>query len=180
MNYYIAGNETGFTRGLDVLLQKAGHVQGRGDIDFFIFSIHPAHCGVGAWEKLLENYAGTAELLLAETGRVLPKMQNGKKRLCFLTQTSASINETDTAADAVNWEKTILAACNMAVATLFNRLGPEGFTFRLYAAENFETENPSYALTYFLADRSMEEESHRHSDEKRLVMRNWQEKEIPW
>ena len=37
-----------------------------------------------------------------------------------------------------------------------------------------------FAAEYFIRNRSNEPESYRHSDENRLVMRDWMGIEIPW
>jgi hypothetical protein len=77
-------------------------------------------------------------------------------------------------------------ALNMAVSMLFNRLRPEGYTFRLYhpgwmrsymgGSKNTEAdlepeEAAVPAVTYFLRDRA---------DEDRLILRDWQGHEWPW
>ena len=67
----------------------------------------------------------------------------------------------------------------MAIHTLFNRLVEEGFTFRVLVLDDFSAGEASYALTYFLQDRSLDD-SVLHADEKRLVMRDKYEREIPW
>lgn len=37
-----------------------------------------------------------------------------------------------------------------------------------------------YAVEYFARNRSNEPESYKHSDENRLVLRDWMNIEIPW
>ena len=178
LNYKIAGSKTAYTEHLETLLQSDGHKPFDGkEMDLFLYTIKPAACRQTDYKKLLENYEQCAIGLLQAVNEALPFMQSGKKRLCFVTDIQSSVNKT---AGAEGWEKSILSACNMAIVTLFNRLHAEGFTFRVFAVEDFETENPMYAMQYFLTDRSMEEGSPKHSDENRIVMRNWQEQEIPW
>ena len=178
MNFKIAGKKTDYTNRLSELLQHAGHnTVGESNIDLFIYTVKPESCGQEDYKKLCENYEQCAIGLLREVNNALPLMQDGKKRLCFITDIESSVNRT---ASSENWEKSVLAACNMAIATLFNRLNPEGFTFRVFAVEDFEKENAAYAMQYFLSDRSFEEVSAKHSDENRIVMRNRQEQEIAW
>lgn len=178
MTYYLTGKKNRYTRQLEALLQASDCQPAEaGGVDLFVYTICPEPCQRDDWEVLCSNYQETAVGLLREVHDALPRMQEGKKRLCFLTSTRSSVNLTT---ETQGWEKSILAACNMAIATLFNRLNGEGFTFRIFAAEDFETEDPSYALSYFLADRSLETESARHSDENRLIIRNRAEQEIPW
>lgn len=70
----------------------------------------------------------------------------------------------------------------MAMNQLFNGLRPKGYTFRMYckdpaAAPEREGE---YAVEYFTRNRSNEPKSYKHSDENRLVLRDWMNIEIPW
>jgi hypothetical protein len=177
MKYTLAGKQNEYIKNLGEQLQKLGYEVSQQETDIFVYCIDPENFAQDDYEKMAKVYEETALNLLKSVGRILPKMEKGKKRLCFVTKTASSINYTET---TEGFEKIVMAACNMAITTLFNRLNPEGFTFRVFAAENFETECPSYAAEYFLADRSMEESSHRHSDEKRIAMRNWCEREIAW
>ena len=108
----------------------------------------------------------------------LPLMKESDlKRLCFITTLRSGINHV---LGADHWERIIAASCNMAIRILFNRLTQEGFTFRVFAVEDFAENSASYAMDYFLQDRSFEEESDLHSDEKRLVMRDKYEREYAW
>jgi hypothetical protein len=69
----------------------------------------------------------------------------------------------------------------MAIKTTFNRLRPEGYTFRLYGVKNFGDSRECPAIAdYCVWNRSQEEESPVHSDENRLVMRDKSEIEYPW
>lgn len=148
-------------------------------VDILVYCINPPSCGETDYDALLKAYDDTALELLRKTAEYLPLLDRGtKKRLCFITSTESSINNTRT---SDHWERIISAACNMAVKTLFNRLSPLGYTFRIYGAEDFQDlTEASYAVRYMLQDRSLEEEAWQHSDEKRIVIRDKQEREYPW
>ena len=106
------------------------------------------------------------------------------KRLCFVSSEAGSIG----AAQRTAWYGYTMskAALNMGVRLLFNRLRPEGYTFRVYhpgwirsyisgvkgTEADLEPEEAAVpALAYFL-DAS--------ADEDVLVMRDWEGKEWPW
>jgi NAD(P)-dependent dehydrogenase (short-subunit alcohol dehydrogenase family) len=116
---------------------------------------------------------------------LLPLTQaGGLKRLCFVSSEAGSINR----CRRDSWYGYCMSktALNMAVSMLFNRLRPEGYTFRLYhpgwmrsymgGSKNTEAdlepeEAAVPAVTYFLRDRA---------DEDRLILRDWQGHEWPW
>lgn len=194
--YWIEGKDSAFTRCLEKELRQAGlrpyGADGAksGPLDFFIAVLEPERCGGEDYEKLCTAYENTALALLRAVGERLPTMEGGKKRLCFVTRANSSINlagsvkesteAQEKAVEGSGWESMVLAACNMEIATLFNRLNPEGFTFRVFARRQSGGEEAAYAADSFLCDRSLEEESARHSDERRLVLRDWKETELPW
>jgi hypothetical protein len=153
---------------------------GRGALDMFVYIIDPSPCGRNAYGDLLSGYQSTAIGLLEAVSRVLPLMEQGPgKRLCFITPLSSCINFAGSLEGG--FERIISASCNMAIKTLFNRLRPAGYTFRLYGAENLENSGEcSYMADYFIRNRSFEEESPVHSDENRLVIRGRLEIEYPW
>jgi len=177
----ITGAKNSFVRELAREFEKSGHLvsSGNNELDMFIYCIDPKRCGATEYDALLEAYEDTAIKLLEELSKNLPLLENGiKKRLCFITKLHSSINSTN---DSNHWERIVSASCNMAVKTIFNRLNPLGYTFRIFAVENYsKLEEASYVVDYFLQDRSFEEESHQHSDEKRLVIRDKHEREYPW
>ena len=76
-----------------------------------------------------------------------------------------------------------LAGLNMEGKLFFNRLRPEGFTFRWYCAQEEETsgEEGICAAEYMKLGLCCDEkEPYIHSDENRLVMRDRHFREIPW
>lgn len=74
------------------------------------------------------------------------------------------------------------APLNMAMNQLFNGLRPKGHTFRMYCKDPAAAPERAgeYAVEYFTRNRSNEPESYKHSDENRLVLRDWMNIEIPW
>ena len=121
------------------------------------------------------------------------------KRLCFVSSEAGSINR----CERTSWYGYCMskAALNMAVKLLFNRLRPEGYTFRVYHpgwlrsymggskntkadADVFHPPEPEEAavpaLAYFLRDRGRDPHQPARSDEDRLVMRDWLGREWPW
>lgn len=107
----------------------------------------------------------------------LPLLRQGeKKRIAVITESRSSISwtkETDDFAYHMS-----LAAIHMMEKLYFNRLRPEGFTFRCYAEEGSGgicgAEYIERGLCYD------EKEPYIHSDENRLVMRDRYLHEIPW
>jgi NAD(P)-dependent dehydrogenase (short-subunit alcohol dehydrogenase family) len=125
----------------------------------------------------------------------LPLVQQSQmKRLCFISSDLGSINRSMyTAWYGYCMSKTAL---NMGVRILFNRLRPEGYTFRLYHPGWIRTYmggspelnkdaplDPEQAalpaVAYFLRNRTGDPHKTR-SDEDRLVMRDYEGREWPW
>lgn len=116
------------------------------------------------------------------------------KRICVVSSEAGSINFCSRKA----WYGYCMskAALNMGVKILFNRLRPEGYTFRLYhpgwlrtymsgTKNNQADMEPDgaakNALAYFLGERfSRNEGGKEQNDEDRLVMRDWKGSEWPW
>lgn len=108
----------------------------------------------------------------------LPLLYKGKeKRIAVITEERASINRTREKTDYAYLMS--LASIHMMQKILFNRLRPEGFTFRNYAADKMG--KGMCAADYILGSLCYnEEDEYIHSDENRLVMRNSLLCEIPW
>lgn len=132
------------------------------------------------YDKLLEEYENTAISMLETVSACLPLFEgNANPRICFINSINSSINRVNDFDGG--YDRIISAACNMAIKTMFNRLRPLGYTFRIFAARDMgNSREASYAAEYFIANRSFEEGSFEHSDENRLVMRDMYEQEIPW
>ncbi len=123
----------------------------------------------------------------------LPLLESSPvKRLCFISSEAGSIN----ACDRQSWYGYCMskAALNMEVKILFNRLRPQGYTFRLYhpgwlrsymgGTKNTEADleprdAAALALAYFLRERAADT-NNRRIDENRLVLRDWRGREMPW
>ncbi len=120
----------------------------------------------------------------------LPLTNAGEmKRLCFVSSEAGSIER----AKRTSWYGYCMskAALNMGVKLMFNRLRPDGYTFRLYhpgwmrtymggvKSETGDMEADvaaKPALAYFLRESTAEDSI----DEDRLVMVDWQGEEWPW
>lgn len=108
----------------------------------------------------------------------LPLLEKGEgKRICVVTGKESSNNLCEAVDDfAAHISK---APLNMAMTQLFGGLRPEGYTFRMYCKDR-ENGHDEWAFDYFTRDRSYEPEDLKHSDEERIVMRDWMAREIPW
>ena len=111
----------------------------------------------------------------------LPLLSAGEgRRICCVTTADSSNNLTR---GVDNYPAHVSTApLNMAMNQLFNGLRPEGYTFRMYCKDPDAAPDKAgeYAVEYFTRNRSNEPESYKHSDENRLVLRDWMNIEIPW
>ncbi|MBD5396133.1 MAG: hypothetical protein HDR71_18180 [Lachnospiraceae bacterium] len=175
-----AGAENEYMKQLTAVLKEDGHQVSaqRDKADMLIFAIDPSECDGNDYEKFLENYEIYSMGLVRTVNEVLPFLKESSiKRLCFLTTLSSGINNVSS---KDHWERIIGASCNMAIRTFFNHYSREGYTFRVFGVNDFSEDSASRAAEYFLQNRSLEEESDLHSDEKRLVMRDRYEREYAW
>jgi len=119
--------------------------------------------------------------------------KSSMKRLCFVSSEAGSINNCyrqDNYGYCMS-----KASLNMNVMMMFNRLRPEGYTFRLYhpgwvkgymsgkKSEKGELEPIKAAIpaiAYFLRDRCFDPHDSKHTDEDRLVLRDWLGREMSW
>jgi len=126
--------------------------------------------------KLLdEQIFGIQRLIEAS----IPLMQKGElKRIGMITGTSSSIRLCQ---DTENFgEHMTLAGINMVGKLYFNRLRPEGFTFRWFC-NNPELKGGIKAGEYLLMNFCFDpKEPYIHSDENRFVMRDGYLQEISW
>lgn len=72
----------------------------------------------------------------------LPLMENGMKRLCFVSSEAGSISVAHR--EGTYGYGMSKASLNMAVRLMFNELNPRGYTFRLY--------HPGWVRSYMLGD----------------------------
>jgi NAD(P)-dependent dehydrogenase (short-subunit alcohol dehydrogenase family) len=146
------------------------------------------------YDEMLRLYNINALGPLRVVEALLPLLERGQlKRLCFVSSEAGSINR----AQRTAWFGycSSKAALNMAVRMLFNKLRPQGYTFRLYhpgwmrtymsGAKNAQAElEPEEAavpaLAYFMRERGHDPHVPARSDEERLVLRDWQGVEWPW
>jgi hypothetical protein len=127
---------------------------------------------------LLEAYQYNCLGALYAVNAFMPLLEKGGlKRICVVTTKAASNNACGEAADI--YTHISRAPLNMAMTQLFNRLRPEGYTFRLYCKDT-DNGNDAWAVDYFTRSRSYEPEDLKHSDEERLVMRDAYAREVPW
>ena len=108
----------------------------------------------------------------------MPLLEKGElKRICVVTTKDASNNA---CYDTANYYNHVSRApLNMAVTQLFNGLRPEGYSFRYYCKDT-QNGNDDWAFDYFTRGRSYEPWDLKHSDEERIVLRDWQAREVPW
>ncbi len=139
------------------------------------------------YDGMLAAYQVNALGPLRVTEAFLPLLDRGEgKRLCYVSSEAGSVGKSY----RTGWFGYCMSksALNMAVSILFNDLGKDGYTFRLYhpgwvrsymhgeknTQANLEPEEAAApALAYFL------EPSGSH-DESKLVLRDFQGNEWPW
>lgn len=131
---------------------------------------------MGNAEEIHRNFDSCINGAMCLISELLPYLDRGnRKRICFLTRCSASSNESREI--QLYPENMIRASRNMLAVILKNRLEKEGYTFRICCMESVE--ESQNAVWYFLEDRSRDL-CPAHEDERRLVMRDCCEREIPW
>jgi NAD(P)-dependent dehydrogenase (short-subunit alcohol dehydrogenase family) len=171
---------------IDLLINNAGVSSPTKDIDIR---------GNQDYDEIKRMYNVNAIGPIRVVESFLPLMDNSSiKRLCFVSSEAGSNN----ACHREAWYGYCMskAALNMGVKILFNRLRPEGYTFRLYHPgwlqsymsgvknNNADLEldkAAACALTYFLSERFRRGwEDRVQDDEDRLVMGDWKGSEWPW
>lgn len=133
------------------------------------------------YAELMNAYEYNSIGPLRAVDAFLPLLKAGDgKRICAVTSPASSNNATRDFADFPGHISK--APLNMALNQLFNGLRPEGFTFRVYCKDPKASPDRAgeFAAEYFIRNRSNEPESYKHSDENRLVMRDWMGIELPW
>lgn len=130
------------------------------------------------------------DLSAAVSGTVFPCLQTGEaliplmekspvRRIAFLSETASSINYMEQTGDFAR--HMTQAALHMMQRIWFNRLRPQGYTFRCYAGTAAPSGGGMSARDYILQDFSFDaNEPFIHSEENRLVMRDSFLREIPW
>ena len=124
-------------------------------------------------EEMVYLGRGTANLVEA----CIPGLRRGMKRIACITEPEGSHFLGCEAGNLLRHQ--LLAALNMLGKQLFNRLRPEGFTFRWFCEG--DAPGPMNAGQYMLAALSYHpDEAAIHNDENRLVIRDGSLREIPW
>ena len=147
-----------------------------------------------AFDELVDEYQVNTLGPLRVVEAFLPlTRESDMKRLAFVSSEAGSINKSE----RKGWFGYCMskAALNMGVGILFNRLRPEGYTFRLYypgwmrtymrgakdTRADLEPEEAAvYALAYFLGNRGYDPDTPGRDDENHLVMRDWRGTAWPW
>lgn len=108
---------------------------------------------------------------------VLPFLREGKKRLGLITSASTSIREPGETRDFAF--AMTQAGLHMLWKLYFNKLRPEGFTFRVFCPN--EDGSGLCAGQYMRMDFCYDvREEYIHSEENRIVMRDGSLREISW
>lgn len=132
-----------------------------------------------AWMKSAYEYNTLGPLRAMEA--FLPVLEAGEgKRVCVVTSADSSNNAARGIDDYPGHVSK--APLNMAMHQYFNDLRPKGYTFRMYCKDPRAGAEKvgEFAAEYFTRNRSNEPESYQHSDENRLVLRDWMGIEVPW
>lgn len=127
-------------------------------------------------DAMLEELVYMGQGIANTVEACLPVMQGGMKRTACVTERESSISYAREEGGMAR--HMAMAGLNLMGRELFNRLRPEGFTFRWYAAEEGA---PMRAAAYILSQLAWHpDEPPCHNDEDRLVMRDGWLREIPW
>lgn len=163
--------------------------QGAGAVDMLVIAVD------ASWDKedgpvgSGHDYEAMADRISAAIYEVpraveafLPSLEAGQgRRIAFLTRRCGSIQGCRDREQFVS--HMILSGIHMQAKLLFNRLRKDGYTMRLFAADEEEKESGQLisAGEYFAMDFCYDEkEPYIHSEENRLVMRNGRFEEIAW
>lgn len=173
------------TRSIDLLINNAGVITDKNEDSIRTLQ---------DYDEMIRLYQVNALGPIRTSEAFLPLLERGElKRLCFVSSEAGSIGKAErTAWFAYCMSK---AALNRGVRLLFDRMRPEGFTFRLYhpgwmrtymsgerntEAELEPSESAAPALEYFLGSALPWDDKPHAIDEDELVMRDWQGREWPW
>ncbi len=165
---------------LPAIVEKIGCDYGRLDILILGTMDMPSDGAVGTGhdyelftETLTKNVTLCRELIEAFE----PLLSNGMKRIACITEKESSNSLCDGCADLAY--SASLAAVNMLGRMMFNKLRPEGFTFRWFCEE--EEPQGMCAAAYIASALCYDpKEPYTHSDENRFVLRDGYLREIPW
>ncbi|NGZ76728.1 SDR family NAD(P)-dependent oxidoreductase [Saccharibacillus alkalitolerans] len=173
------------TRSIDLLINNAGVITDKNEDSIRV----PQD-----YDEMIRLYQVNSLGPVRTSEAFHPLLERGElKRICFVSSEAGSIGKAErTAWFAYCMSK---AALNRGVRTLFDRLRPDGYTFRLYhpgwmrtymsgeknnEAELEPSESAAPALEYFLGSTLPWDDKPHSVDEDRPVMRDWQGREWPW
>lgn len=108
---------------------------------------------------------------------MLPHLRKGKKRLGLITSASTSTREPKESKDFAF--AMTQAGLHMLWKLYFNKLRPEGFTFRVFCPEEDGSGIPTGQYMHMDFCYDVREE-YIHSEENRIVMRDGHMREISW
>ncbi len=168
------------------MLQAAGQVNQ--PIDMLVVNIDGSFGNDAAtilnfqdYAALIEGYEYNTVGPLRAIHAFLPLLEQGEgKRICVVTTKDSSNN---LCRDIDGYGRHVTKApLNNAIHQLFNGLRPEGYTFRMYCKDTGAVGNDAgaFAVEYFIRNRSFEPEDYKHSDENRLVLRDFMSIELPF
>lgn len=154
---------------VDMLVVNINSACGAHEVDVY---------GTFDYQMLLNAYDERCIGALRVINVFLPLLEQGKgKRICVVTTADSSINN---CTDTFDYAKRLSSASlNMAMTQLFNGLRPNGYSFRMYCRDESGGDD-AWMTDYFIRDRSYEPEDLKHSDEQRIVLRDWMSRELPW
>ena len=197
MNVYFTRLDSDFTKALAALLTGEGHAVFSGDaldglerIDLFIasddvhepgddFAIYEGVDPEAVMRSVEDNLVSPIKALEA----ALSAMDKGEmRRVCFLTSGAyASVNfSRQTRGYGYAMAK---AALSQAAKICYNRLYPEGYTFRMFDPLTGEVparEAAFAARECFLRSRAYDPDNPARTDEARFVLRDALGREWPW
>lgn len=161
-------------------VQQVTEKSGRLDILVVGTALHPNDGEVGAgrdYDELLDTLdrnVGAAEQLIEG---FLPLLSRGMKRIACITEPEAANSQSTGSADFGYYASA--AAVNMIGKIYFNRLRPEGFTFRWFCESGVPGgfTAAQYITSALCYDAN---EPYIHSDENRLVLRDNFLRELSW
>lgn len=164
--------------GADVLAA----IEGEGKLDYLI--VQATHRGENVQPLGQLNYQDMAQVFdrgvngaHALVEAALPLLRKGKKRLGLITSAATSTREPKETRDFAF--AMTQAGLHMLWKLYFNRLRPEGFTFRVFCPEEDGSgvSTGKYMQMDFCYDAR---EDYIHNEENRIVMRDGHMREISW
>lgn len=152
-----------------------------GKMDILILGAlhHPLDGAVGTehdYELFTDTVSGNVLVCRNMIQKFYPLLSKGRKRIACVTEKESS-NSWSVGTDNLAYSAS-LAAINMLGRMMFNKLRPEGFTFRWFCdGEKGGMCAAAYIDSALCYDPK---EPYTHSDENRFVMRDAYLREISW